>query len=75
MTFEHDGRTYTVDRIYSFNGELRIECHYYSDLARNQGIGRTWRLADLELPHTAKDWLNLKLGLNRALFLHRRNQP
>lgn len=46
MTFEHNGRTYTVDRIYSFNGEVRVECHFYD---QGQGIGRTWRLTDLEL--------------------------
>jgi hypothetical protein len=47
MTFECNDRTYTVDRIYSFNGEIRIDCHYRD---QGQGIGRTWRLADLTLP-------------------------
>jgi hypothetical protein len=47
MTFEYDDRTYTVDRIHSFDGEIRIECHHCD---QGQGIGRTWRLADLTLP-------------------------
>jgi hypothetical protein len=47
MTFEYNGRTYAVDRIYSFNGEIRIDCHYRD---QGQAIGRTWRLTDLTLP-------------------------
>jgi len=47
MDFDHNGRTYHVDRVYDFQGEPRVETHC---VVNGQGIGRTWRLASCELP-------------------------
>jgi hypothetical protein len=45
MTFTHENRVYTIDRGYTFRGEIWVETHFVEN---GQGIGKTWKLAELE---------------------------